>query len=271
MRLNVRRAELGDRPRMVDLWERAVRATHSFLDEAAIAGLRPAVAEVVAADTIQWWVADAGHVVAGFLGFSNGSVEALFVDPACHRQGLGRALIAHARHLNHGAALSVDVNEANLGAVAFYRRLGFDVVGRSPTDGEGRPFPLLHMMETATTSARLDDRRPRFIAHGYPTSAEQDMETLAILAVLEAKPGREKDVEQFLASALPLAQAEQQTVRWYALKLGPSSFGIFDTFADQAGRDAHLSGEIAKALFAKADELLAGPPQIQQPQIIAAK
>jgi quinol monooxygenase YgiN len=97
------------------------------------------------------------------------------------------------------------------------------------------------------------------------------METLAILAVLEAKPGREKDVEHFLASALPLAQAEQQTVRWYALKLGPSSFGIFDTFADQAGRDAHLNGDIAKALFAKAEDLLARPPQIQQPRIIAVK
>jgi len=97
------------------------------------------------------------------------------------------------------------------------------------------------------------------------------MEKLAILAVVEAKPGKENDVENFLKSALPLAQAEQQTVRWYALKLGPSTFGIFDTFNDQAGRDAHLKGEIAKALFAKADELLAKPPQIQQPEIIAAK
>ena len=97
------------------------------------------------------------------------------------------------------------------------------------------------------------------------------MEALGILAVLEAKPGKTADVEAFLKSALPLAQAEGQTVHWYALKLGPSTFGIFDTFADQAGRDAHLNGEIAKALFAKADELLATPPQIQQAQIIAVK
>lgn len=74
------------------------------------------------------------------------------------------------------------------------------------------------------------------------------METVGILAVLEAKPGKEKDVEAFLKSALPLAQAESQTARWYAVKLGPSTFGIFDTFADQSGRDAHLKGEIAKAL-----------------------
>lgn len=97
------------------------------------------------------------------------------------------------------------------------------------------------------------------------------METVGILAVLEAKPGKEKDVEAFLKSALPLAQAESQTARWYAVKLGPSTFGIFDTFADQSGRDAHLKGEIAKALFAKADELLAKPPQIQQADILAAK
>ena len=97
------------------------------------------------------------------------------------------------------------------------------------------------------------------------------METVGILAVVEAKPGKEKDVEAFLKSALPLAQAESQTVRWYAVKLGPSTFGIFDTFADQSGREAHLKGEIAKALFAKADQLLAKPPQIQQAEILAAK
>jgi quinol monooxygenase YgiN len=97
------------------------------------------------------------------------------------------------------------------------------------------------------------------------------METLAILALVEAKPGKERDVETFLKSALPLARAEAQTVRWYALKLGPSTFGIFDTFANQAGRDAHLNGEIAKALFAKADELLAKPPQVHQPEVIAVK
>lgn len=97
------------------------------------------------------------------------------------------------------------------------------------------------------------------------------MERLAVLALLEAKPGKEQEVESFLASALPLAENEPATVSWYAFKLGPSTFGIFDTFEDSAGRDAHLNGEIARALLGRAEELLAKPPSIEQPSIIAVK
>ena len=97
------------------------------------------------------------------------------------------------------------------------------------------------------------------------------METLALLARVEAKPGKEQQVADFLKSALPLAQAEPGTVRWYALQLGPSTFGIFDTFADEAGRDAHLGGEIAKALMSHADELLAVPPVIEKVDLVAVK
>jgi len=94
---------------------------------------------------------------------------------------------------------------------------------------------------------------------------------LAILARLEAKPGKEEALAEFLKSALPLAQAEAGTNLWFALKLGPQTFGIFDTFADDNGRKAHLSGDIAKALFAKAGELLAQPPSIEMVDILAAK
>jgi quinol monooxygenase YgiN len=97
------------------------------------------------------------------------------------------------------------------------------------------------------------------------------MEKLALLGLLKAKPGKEQELEAFLKSALPLAEAEPGTDRWYAVKLGPDRFGIFDTFGDQSGRDAHLNGAIAKALFAKADELLAEPPQIEKLEILAAK
>jgi len=97
------------------------------------------------------------------------------------------------------------------------------------------------------------------------------MEKLALLVRLEAKPGKEKEVEQFIKGALPLAQEEPGTIRWYALRLGPSTFGIFDTFEAEAGREAHLSGPIAQALMAKAGELLAVPPQIEQVTLLALK
>lgn len=97
------------------------------------------------------------------------------------------------------------------------------------------------------------------------------MEKLAIWAYLEAKPGKEKEVEEFLKSAQPLAERESGTVAWYAVKLGPSTFGIFDTFADEAGRNAHLNGDIAKALFAKAKDLFVKDPQVSKPEILASK
>jgi quinol monooxygenase YgiN len=97
------------------------------------------------------------------------------------------------------------------------------------------------------------------------------MERLAVLAVFDAKAGKEQEVEAFLRSALAMAEAETETVSWYALHLGASTYGIFDTFADQHGRDAHLSGQIAKALMAQAETLLESPPTIGQPEIIAAK
>jgi quinol monooxygenase YgiN len=97
------------------------------------------------------------------------------------------------------------------------------------------------------------------------------MEKFALLARVEAKPGKETQVLEFLKSALPLAQAEPDTVRWYALKLGPSTFGIFDTFETDAGRQAHLGGQIAAALMANAKELLAKDPVIEQVDLIAVK
>jgi len=97
------------------------------------------------------------------------------------------------------------------------------------------------------------------------------MEKLAIWAYLEAKPGKEKEVEEFLKSAQPLAEKEPGTVAWYAVKIGPSTYGIFDTFADEAGRNAHINGDIAKALFARAKDLFAKDPQIAKPEILASK
>ena len=88
---------------------------------------------------------------------------------------------------------------------------------------------------------------------------------------MEAKPGKEAEVESFLKSAQPMAVAEAGTTTWYALKLGPSKYGIFDTFADDNARNAHLNGDIAKALFAKAKDLFVKEPEIDKPTILAAK
>ncbi len=97
------------------------------------------------------------------------------------------------------------------------------------------------------------------------------MDKLAILALLTARPGKEKEVEEFLKSAQPLAAREPGTTTWYALKLGDGKFGIFDTFKDEAGRNAHLTGEIAKALFAKAEELFSTAPLVEKVEILASK
>ncbi len=95
--------------------------------------------------------------------------------------------------------------------------------------------------------------------------------TLSLLARLEAKPGKEAEVEALLRGALALAVEEQHTVHWFALRIGASTFGIFDTFTDEAGREAHLGGRIAAALMAKAPELLAVAPVIERVDVIAAK
>lgn len=92
-----------------------------------------------------------------------------------------------------------------------------------------------------------------------------------LFARLEAKPGKEAEVEALLRSALPLAQEEAKTGTWFALRLGESTFGIFDTFADEAGRQAHLSGRIAAALMEKAPDLLTRQPVIESVDILAAK
>lgn len=97
------------------------------------------------------------------------------------------------------------------------------------------------------------------------------MVKLALFVRLEAKPGKEKDVEAFLLSGLPLVEEEPATTAWFALRLGPSTFGIFDVFPDEAGREAHLSGKVAAALMAQAGELFATPPTIGKLDVLAAK
>ena len=97
------------------------------------------------------------------------------------------------------------------------------------------------------------------------------MVKVGLFVKLEAKPGKESAVAEFLSSGLALAEQEPETTVWFALRLGPSSFGIFDAFPSDSGRKAQLSGPIAAALMAKAGDLLAKPPQIDQVDVLAAK
>jgi putative acetyltransferase len=149
MDMHVRPARVEDRDRLLELWERSVRATHHFLLDSDVVALRPLVAEELASGTVDWWVlVSATEALIGFLGFASDTIEALFIDPDYHGQGGGKFLVAHAQSLGAGA-LAVDVNEQNEAALGFYKALGFSVVARSPTDAAGRPFPILHMRRAA--------------------------------------------------------------------------------------------------------------------------
>jgi len=97
------------------------------------------------------------------------------------------------------------------------------------------------------------------------------MVTEALYVRLEAKPGKEEAVARFLEDALPAVERERDTQAWFALRLGPSTFGIFDAFPDEAGRQAHLSGQVAAALSTKGSELFTTPPRIDRADILAAK
>ena len=97
------------------------------------------------------------------------------------------------------------------------------------------------------------------------------MLSLGLFVRLEAKPGKEKEVAAFLMQGLQMANAETTTQLWFALRLGPSTFAIFDAFLDESGRQIHLNGPIAKALMAHAPDLLAVPPSIEKTEILGAK
>lgn len=97
------------------------------------------------------------------------------------------------------------------------------------------------------------------------------MVNVALFVRLEAKPGKEDDIEKFLRGGLSIVEEEPATIAWFAIRLGPSTFGIFDAFPDESGRQAHLSGRVAAALKEKASDLLAQPPSIEKVDILAVK
>ncbi|SFK38888.1 putative quinol monooxygenase [Methylocapsa palsarum] len=92
-----------------------------------------------------------------------------------------------------------------------------------------------------------------------------------LYVLLEAKPGKEEEVAEFLRQGKELVEAEPGTIAWFGIRLGPTTFAIFDAFPDEAGRQAHLTGKVAAALMAKAPDLLAAPPKIQKADVLASK
>ncbi|SNS77599.1 putative acetyltransferase [Sphingomonas laterariae] len=142
----IRKSRAQDGARNVDIWRQAVRATHDFLTPADFTAIEAMVAHFLPHADL-WVAVDANDRPLAFLGMSGAHIDALFVDPACRGTGIGRALITHGAAIH--PILTVDVNEQNGQAIGFYERLGFAAFGRSPTDDQGRPYPLLHMRRAA--------------------------------------------------------------------------------------------------------------------------
>src|SRR5690242_11060226 len=138
MMIEVRPSHIGDADALLRIWCRSVDATHHFLAPGDRAEIEPLVADYVR--DAELLVATLDGVPVGFMGVTGQNIDSLFLDPDALGLGIGRLLADHVPR-----PTTVDVNEQNEAAVAFYRRVGFEVTGRSDTDDEGRPYPLLHM------------------------------------------------------------------------------------------------------------------------------
>jgi putative acetyltransferase len=129
--------------RLARLWESSVRATHDFLTEENIQCLKPFVAQSLHDIPILCDAVDSQGAILGFMGVEKNKLEMLFISPEARGRGIGRQLVTYAIESLH--VILVDVNEQNPQAVGFYRHMGFVVFKRSHVDGQGNPFPLLHM------------------------------------------------------------------------------------------------------------------------------
>ncbi|KPN91167.1 acetyltransferase [Pseudomonas nunensis] len=141
--MNIRPRVATDDAALAALWERSVRATHDFLSEDDIQFFLPLVRDAYLPALTVWVGDNPDGTPAGFIATGNSNVEMLFIEPAYRGQGIGRQLLDHVKVLHE--TLSVDVNEQNPQAHGFYLHYGFEQTGRSPTDGEGRPFPIIHL------------------------------------------------------------------------------------------------------------------------------
>jgi quinol monooxygenase YgiN len=154
--------------------------------------------------------------------------------------------------------------------------------GRGKDGGAGamvvvaeRPLNLRWVRRTHRAGSRIPPSRTPVVeqrrTEPTPVSKGEDMTNVGLLVRLEAKPGKEADVQSFLEGGLSLVQEEPATTAWFAIRLGPSTFGIFDAFPDESGREAHLAGRVAAALMEQASELFSEPPSIEKVDVLADK
>lgn len=141
----IRPAAQADFRAIISLWKESVLATHSFLRYADFCALEKEMGQIYLPSVAELWLCPCKGGLAGFCGNNGAHVEMLFINPGQMRKGIGRSLLEHVRRL-HGP-LALDVNEDNKGAFAFYLRCGFRVMGHSPCDNQGRPYPLLHLVQ----------------------------------------------------------------------------------------------------------------------------
>lgn len=141
--MNIETVEKADYLKLIEIWESSVRATHDFLVEEDLQALKPLILEQYF-DAVELRCAkNAQGEILGFCGVHGGNIEMLFISPDARGKGIGTMLTANAIH--ELGASKVDVNEQNEQALGFYLHIGFKVIGRSPVDGQGKPYPLLHM------------------------------------------------------------------------------------------------------------------------------
>ena len=141
--MNIEIVEKADHLQLIEVWEASVRATHDFLVEDDLQELKPLILEQYFDAVDLRCVKNGNGEIQGFCGVHDGNIEMLFISPDARGKGIGAMLAAHA--IKEQGASKVDVNEQNEQALGFYQHIGFKVTGRSPVDGQGKPYPLLHM------------------------------------------------------------------------------------------------------------------------------
>lgn len=145
--MHPRPSQPTDADRLFQVWHDAVKATHHFLSAEDFDAIAGDVRNYVA-DASFWVIDDEVGQPAAFMSLTGAHIDALFVDPVAHGRGIGRALVVHARQFAENGVVTVDVNEQNEGAVAFYERVGFVAFDRSAVDDAGRPYPLVHLRQS---------------------------------------------------------------------------------------------------------------------------